>query len=230
MRIILIVFLLLISISVYSADNALTAFNSFQDMVRQMTRLSDTVIMPDSTLDVICSNALLWTSVDIGGVEIQGRILTVAGTPFYPIPDTVVRFTSVTLLTEDGETQGLKHWYPQYFNEKFELPALGDSDDDAAFPVAYNYGADSIQLLPTPVKVDTIYYRAYVEHPVIAAGGTISMDRAFADAALFEACNRALMAVAMFDRADKFLVRYELKKKQLLIFNQRPQDLSQLRQ
>lgn len=231
MRILLTLLILLMFVPVYSADNALTTFNDFQDMVRQLTRLTGTNRIPDTTLDVICSNALLWTSVDIGGVEIQERLVTVAGTDFYGMPDTLVRFTAVTLLTEDGETHGLKHWYPQYFKERFNLPKLSaaaESKND--IPVAYNYGADSIQIMPKPVKVDTIYYKAYVEHPAIAAGGTISMDRGFADAALFDACGRTLMAAAMFDEAERFFLRYEKKKAQLLIFNQRPQDLSQVKQ
>ena len=198
-KLILAIIIVLMAGIVAFVDSSLTNFDDFAVMVRHKTRISNKSVMPDSTLWDLCSESLIWTSVDAGGLEVTHRIQTVAQTVFYVLPDSLTSINRVTMLTSDGETKSLKQWYPEFF-DYFNLPTIAGGDGDKS-PIAYDYWSDTIQMMPEPVRVDTIYIKAWVEHPptdTAVANDTIRLRPGYAMAALDYACYEVLKAVSQF--------------------------------
>ncbi len=190
-------------------SSVFTSLVTFGHEVRQMTSVSSTSLLPDSTLIDITNTALVWTSIDVGGVELQHTITTVDGTRFYAIPDTVTEVLFASVLAGDGSTRSIRAWYPQFF-DALELPSLNAGEDQA--PSAYNYWADTIQLMPTPVQIDEIVLKCYVEHPELDSSGTISFGPGYTEAALFYASYRVSFGLERYDAAAFFLNGYTERK------------------
>jgi hypothetical protein len=210
-------FLLLAFLSVSASVRAgavIRTVPEFSTAVREATNIYSTTALPDSTLLLFDRMAILETSVEVGGVEATYRFVTDSADPFYPLPDTTVAVLFTTILTKEGNTKSLKGWYPQYF-EDLRLPALEASSEDAT-PVAYLFWGDSIQLLPIPVRVDTIYMYCAVEHPRVGASDTLSFTRpAYTNAAVLLAAEKVFFHLGMFEEASLTLAAYEKKAEKL---------------
>ena len=207
----LVVLLLLFPYAVNGGD-LITTVDEMGERVRDLTRISSQAILPDSDLYDFCGQALLWTSVDIGGVETIVRITTVATDPYYALPDTLVDVLFAYVNTKDAETRAIKAWYPQYFDE-LNLPAFVGTDKEQ-IPLAYNYWQDTLQLLPVPLRADdTVVFKCFVEHETAETSGAIIYLRpAYTEAALFYACHLSTVSVGMFAESEKFFALYERLK------------------
>jgi len=215
-KILILIMLWLICLPVFGAS-ALENFDAFCDRARQLTNVTSTELIADTVVYRLCSDAIVYTSADIGGLETQYKINTVADQAFYSIADSIVSINRVTVLTADGETKSLRLWYPQYF-DYWDMPTMAQGDE-ADVPIAYDFWADTLQVMPIPQRVDSIYLKAYVEHRTLSTdddSDDIAIRPAFAKAALDLACSDICMKVGLFEKADKFLARYEIKKKALL--------------
>lgn len=225
-KLILIVMALILMGSTTWTDSSLGDFDDFNVMVRHKTRLKSQSNLADSVLRDLCSESLIWTSVDIGGLEVTHRFVTADGVAFYLLPDSLTTINRVTVITEDGETKSMKQWYPEFF-DYFNLPALSTGDKEQT-PVAYDYWSDTIQIMPQPVRVDTVYIKAFAEHPNTVATDDILLRPGYAMAALDYACYEALRSVGNYEQASQWLASYEKKKVALQIRYARRMDISPL--
>jgi len=212
---------LLLLFSVAGA-NTIDSVGPMMDEVRQLTSLESTTLLPDSTLRACCMRALVWVSTEIGGVEVQHRIMTVEEQAFYALPDSMTQIVFLTMRTQNGVTKSLKAWYPQYLEETgiTEGDPFSTSEDD--LPYGYNHWADSLQLMPAPVTAgDTIILKIYVEHKTMANDSTADTMRlsftgdVYSQAALYYACSEALRTVKLYDESKDFMAEYDKRKKSL---------------
>ena len=221
MKKLLLVLLVLLFISSAYAGRTIDSVGPMMDQVRQLTMLESTTFLPDSTLRGCCLRALKWTSIDIGGVERQYRFLTVSGTAFYAIPDSITEVVFVTLRTQEGVTKSLKAWYPQFFEDLGVIEGDPYSSTENDIPLVYNYWSDSLQLMPAPVREDTVILKVYVEHKTMLNSSTADTMRigfssdAYTQAALYYAGFEALVATDNLDKAAIFIQFYDKKKADL---------------
>lgn len=209
--------ILLFCSSVYSSS-AIPTFKDFKEQVRTESRMHDTSHLPDTTLVRFSKRALLYTSVDIGGVEMQWKFNTAARTAFYAIPDTITQIVHATLISE-GYTFTIKAWHPEFYKELFpdgiEISHLEEASggfDIDAVPLAYNYWADTIQLIPIPQKVDSVYLKTFVEYPVVDTtdAATIKFTNdAYTEAAITYCIYLIFKRSHMYESAALYLARYK---------------------
>ena len=230
MRYLLVMILLF---SVAHAGELVSTNGEFKTFVRNWTGVESTELLPDSTLRRLSSLAIVNTSTEVGGVEAQFRILTVAEQKFYALPDSVVAVLATSLITTEGGTYVVRAGYPQYF-DRFSLPRIGVADDainldDNAIPIEYHYWADSLQLLPAPIRdSDTLVLKCFIEHKADTTNaGTLDFTYSdYTTAAMFLACGYALMSIDEYDRADRFFALFEKKKASLVQQYQRRLDVT----
>jgi hypothetical protein len=226
MKKLLLMILTLLTVSVWSASR-ISTLDDFAEAVRIQTGIHSTDMLPDSSLWDMSSQALKVVSRTVGGYEYRYRFVSAVGKNFYKIPDSIAKVLSAQILTRRGETHALKAWLPQYY-DAFSLPSLdASSDDQTQTPVAYDVWADSIQLMPTPVSVDTICLVTWMEHPAITTGGTILMEDDFTDAAVLLACGRVLQSVKLYDEAQVYLSEYKQAAQELIQGYARRMDILQ---
>lgn len=193
---------------------------SFSQAVRQKTRLFSTNLLPDTTLYRVCRDAIITTSIEVGGIEVQHRFNTAANDPWYSIPDSVVNVLFASVHGSGGAVYPLKAWYPQ-FMDVFNLEELTDAGENQT-PVAYNFWAGNVELIPTPKRIDTIYLKCFVEHPYIdptdtsTTNDTIRLKSGYTLAALELACANACVNVQLWDEATKFMELYARRKNELV--------------
>ncbi len=183
---------------------------AFKENVRQSSGIESTVILPDSALDDFVNRALLRTSVDWGGVETRIRILTVANQGHYELPDTLVEILAQSTISIKL-THQLKQTLPQHLEDlgiATELPSA--SSDPEAIAIGFSYFNDTLQLFPIPVKVDTLWFYAFVEHEVLAAAAdTIRMRPGFTDVAVYYCCALILESLGLYEKAAYYEAKYE---------------------
>ena len=201
----------------------------FEDAARQQYGAETTKLVPDSSLGEFAQEAIIWTSVDAGGVEAQYKIITVTGQGFYAIADSIVAILETSYLQEDGQTRSLPHRPPQLHEELGGATAVeGGGEDDV--PGAWSYWADTLQLMPVPQSdADTIVLKCWVEHRALPDDSmTIQMQSAFVDVAKWNLCMRMALSLdpelpavgvykALYDEARKSLLkrfarRYDIVK------------------
>jgi len=240
-----ILFALLLMLSTVQAATVIDTLGKFKEQVRQFTGVESTELLPDTTLTDWCYLAIVNTSTEIGGVEAQYRVLTVAEQKFYSLPDTIVAVLATSLISTEGGTYVIRAGYPQYF-DRFSLPRIGVADDainvdDNSVPLEYHYWADTLQLLPAPIRdSDTLVLKCFIEHPSMTIGGagdttasgannadtnTIAFTYSdYTTAALFLATAYTLYSIDEFDRGDRYFALYEKKKASLIQQYQRRLD------
>lgn len=213
MRSLAVFILMLFLPSLVSAGAALDTLGAFKENLRQQLRIHSVVLLPDSEITDWANLALVWTSVDIGGVESRVRILTVVGQPFYGLPDTLVEILSQTNISKKV-TKSLRAIPPQFSEEMGIATELVTSDTNKhATPVGFSYWNDTLQVFPIPVKVDTLYFYCYVEHPVLtSAGDSIRLRPAFTQAALWYACQSIFESMSMIETAAIYERKYDKAK------------------
>ena len=194
-------------------DAVFATFKIFKEGIKQQLRIHSTAMVPDSELTDWANLALVWTSVDIGGVESRVRIQTVIGQPFYELPDTLVEILSQTNISLEV-TKSLRAIPPQFSEEMgigVEL-VTGESNKHAT-PIGFSYWNDTLQVFPIPIKVDTLYFYCYVEHPALSADGdAIVLRPAFTQAAIWYACESIFSSLAMTDEATIYEKKYDKAK------------------
>lgn len=190
---------------------------AFQDGIRNQLKITSTTMLPESIVIEISKRALLWTSTDIGGYEQLIRFATVADKPFYPVPDSITEILFATLISTNNKiTKSIKAWHPEYFEDAFDLQELTGEGDDQT-PKAYNYFSDTIQIIPTPSKADSIFLKCYMEHPMpVTADSTIHLRPAFAEAALMYACSEVQAYLGRYNESDFYMARYDKLKGDLM--------------
>lgn len=182
------------------------------EQVRQEVSIEDLSMLPESTLTLFSKRAILWTSVDVGGVELQHHFTLVAGQAFYAIPDSITEVLHASYLS-GNITKSIKAWYPQFAEDAFDVTGIStDATDEDQIPVVYNYWADTIQLIPAPQQGDSVYLKCFVEHPDAAVGDSICLKPAYTEAAIDYACYLALRSVKMYEDAAIFKAAYDEKK------------------
>lgn len=223
-KLVLLLLLFLLLPKDISAGATYSTIKDFMVGVRDELKNYSTVLLSDTVLVKTVSRALVWTSVDAGGVEVQYKFDTEAGTAFYTLPDSIVEIVHATLI-RGTRTKNIKAWHPQFFEDKFpnvsELkPSAGDGN--GGYPQAYNVWANTLQLFPIPVEVDSIYLKCFVEHEecrdtVLASYGAdtmlIQMLPAFQEVAMAYACYLTLGNIGEHEEAAIFLARYDFLRK-----------------
>ena len=196
-------------------EASIDTLGAFTDAIRQTIGVESTALLPDSALDQIAEQSILWTSVDIGGVEAMISFYDTAGTKYYAVPDTIVSMLYAGVVAPDGSVWSLKAWYPQFF-EELGLSSTSSSSSPTT-PYAYIHWADTIQLLPTPSEGDALYiFRCFVEHQDISSDGdTIRLKPAYTEAAKFYACHLACISIGRWEEAAQFKALYDDRKANL---------------
>ncbi len=192
------------------ADASMDSLLAFKENVRQSKRMESTEALPDSAFTDFANRALLRTSVDWGGVESRIRIQTVANQGHYQLPDTLVEILAQSTVSIKL-THQLKQTLPQHFQDlgiSTEIPS--SSTDPEAIAIGFSYWNDTLQLFPIPVKVDTLWFYAFVEHPAISVdSATIQMRPAFTDVAVYYCCMLILESFGMYEEAAIYEAKYE---------------------
>ena len=199
--------------SLVSAASVMDSLLDFKINVRQQLRIHSTATLPDSEITDWSNLAILWTSVDIGGVESRIRILTVVGQPFYELPDTLVEILSQTNISLEV-TKSLRAIPPQFAEEMGISTELvtGESNKHAT-PIGFSYWNDTLQVFPIPIKVDTLYFYCYVEHKFLYHDTVdIQMRPAFVQAALWYACQSIFESMGMVAEAAIYEKKYDKAK------------------
>ena len=215
-------FLVLLSLFMLSnglvfADQPFTTIQLMRSAVRSATQISEEANLPEATLTKFCHQALIWTSTDIGGIEVQYRIALSNNQRFKVLPDTICRIISASIVTNEY-TQEMKQVPPQY-TEDVNIPTRLESNENDNVPQAFSYWADTMQLLPIPNKSgDTIILQCYVEHP---ADSTIKLRGAYCDAALYDAVARVYESLEKYASAAYWHGEYAKKKEALAQIYQR---------
>lgn len=217
MKIILIIFVCLSMVGPVFASTDIDTLGDFLQEVRwelnYKYRSNDA--LPDSALIGFSKRALLWTSTDIGGYE--GTVLIVTDTlqRFYAMPDSVTEIMFATVVNEDA-TYSIKSFVPAYFEDIYIIKVLEGEGDDQT-PKGFNYWSDTIQLLPTPIDIDSIYFKCYFEHPLVdSKDDSIQLRPAFIEAAIAYTCYLAYRRLQDFDKAAFYLGAYDALRVKLI--------------
>lgn len=202
---------LLCLLMLWSSVSAAT-LSSFKSDLRYQTQLRSTTILTDTALTTFCNRAIVFTSTDIGGLEYQWRVPVVSGTKFYRIPDSVIQIFGASLVS-NGITKSIKAYPPEFAEEDFKLSTLGAVQpgmNSDATPRAYQYWADTIQLIPIPIKADSLYLKGFVRHPQIMADtATIQLKPQYQEAAMAYACYLVWRSLEQYDKAEAWFASYK---------------------
>lgn len=199
-----------------SADAVMTTRGVFKENVRQQERIESTYSLPDTAFNDFVNRALVWTSVDCGGVQSRVRMLTVKDRKFYAFPDTVVEVLAQALFSGTNSFS-IRGVYPQ-FSEELGYPTVLTpmTTDPSVRPTGFIYWDDTLQLIAIPTKVDTLYFYCHVEHPALSADSmVIRLKPAYSEAALYYCCFLISESLEEFEDAAYFEARYEKTRAKL---------------
>lgn len=212
------------------ASSLYPTLNRFVGAVRNQTQIYSTSLLADTVARELSRSAIISVSTDFRGVEKRVKITTVNGQAFYQLPDSVVKIISGTVIA--GKlTRSIKAWNPPYFEDFYNLTQLGGAtttgNDPDAIPKAYYYWADTLQLLPIPVKTDSIYLSCYIRHsPMVTASDTLMrLKSGYDEAAIYLACHKVLLSLQMYEEAATYYGYYEKKAAQLTAKYKRDMDV-----
>ena len=210
---ILLILLLLPSI-VFGAEGVVWEHvEDFMNGVRTQVHSTATTQVSNADLHTICMRALIFTSIDIGGVEAYYMINTDTGQAFYEINTSIVEVLHASLIDEN-QTFTIKAWYPEFYDKYGGAEMLDESAGD--HPLVYNYWDDTLQLIPIPTGYDSLYLKCYIKHSAGAATDSattdVELETGFAEAALFYACAIRQMKIRKFDEAKFYMELYGMLK------------------
>ena len=104
MKLLRTVVVLLFLAGLVEAAPVIRTVGQFNTRLRERVRVQSTVMITDSTVTWASREAVLWTSVTVGGYEGNQRILTAANDPYYRLPDTLVRINYAYIRGASGKT------------------------------------------------------------------------------------------------------------------------------
>jgi len=186
-----------------------SSLSDFMSGVRLRTRLNSQTMLDSANLREISARAIQYVSTEAGGFESGFKITTVAGQSFYRIPDSTVQILYASIVS-NGYTLSIKSYPPEYVEGDLKLERLEGTDQNAV-PRAYKWWNDSIQLIPTPVKADPIYFSTYVRHSFLTlAAATVHLKGDFWEAAQLYACYIVWYSLDEYDKGDKYLALYKV--------------------
>lgn len=208
MKHIFVIFLLLVFIVPAQASTDIDTLGDFMQEVRWILDYKSNDLLPDSALIGLAKRAITWTSIDFGGVEATFLIVTDTLQRFYAFPDTVTEILFATLVNENV-THSIKAFIPAYYEDIFNQTILQPGTEDQ-IPQAYNLWADTIQFIPTPIKVDSVYFKCYIEHSAVTAkADDILLRPGFIEAAIQYCCYLVYQRWKIYDAAAVHLQAYE---------------------
>ena len=224
MRKLLLTLLILVIAANLRAAKPIGSLQAFSERVREITEQHDRNLFPDATMYDLRSEAIAWTSIDIGGVESTYGFTTTINVSRYVLPDSTVKILFANVYTKVKQIWNLKAWYPQYITElgtSTNRKLGGDTLTGEPVPSAYNWWNDSLQLMPTPIRSsDTVYLKLYIEHPKLDTIDSDSLilfeNYGYTEAALVYAVKRTYETVRLFDEATYFNKEYGARKADLM--------------
>lgn len=195
----------------------ITTVTMFWRDVRYELNINANAMLPDTVLAALSGRAIVWTSSDIGGVQMGFWLATVDEQALYAIPDSVTEVIATTAIKENI-TRDIRGGYPPLFDATY--PKLGggwEAPSPSAVPIAYSVWDDSVQLFPIPRQNDdSIYFKCHIEHPVCTAGATtILLKSAYVEAAIDYTCYLVYKRLQMYDIATYYQSEYGRKKQDL---------------
>ena len=216
----LVLIFVLFASGVFAAQPAITTVADMMHAVRFQTNIKSTVALPDSQLVQFVSRGLVYTSIDIGGIETYVTLTTDTLQNFYAIPDSITKIVSATLISDSGATvKSLKAWFPQYFEGAFDVSSLS-GDEEGQVPLGYHMWGDSVQLMPAPGKVDSVFLKVLVEHIAITtlADSTkaIAFDDGYKEAAIWFIGGIIFSRSKMYEDAAFYFLQYRERKAEIL--------------
>ena len=215
MKKLLIIFVFIVMVGPVFASTDIDTLGDFMQEVRWELRYRSNDALPDSALIGLSKRAIVWTSIDIGGVEATYLVVTDTLQRFYIMPDSITEILFATVLNENA-TYSIKSFVPAYFEDIYQMKVLEGEGDDQT-PKAYNYWADTVQLLPTPNGVDSIYFKCYIEHPLVdSKDDSIQLRPGFIEAAIAYTCHLVYKRWRQFDIAALYLGDYDALRAKLI--------------
>ena len=211
--------ILLLMSGVLVASSPISTIADMKSAVRMETGITNTTIVPDTTLGELCNRALLWTSVTAGGYEKNVQVIIVAESAFYSIQDSLVEIISGTIVS-NTKTYPIKAWPPQYTSEvsiDISYPLTpGAAAATKQPPKVYQLWGNRLQLIPVPVVGDTLYLKANYEHPNLSADtNTILLKDVFREAAITWACHLVFKHVKDYESSALYETKYDAEKNEL---------------
>jgi len=205
---------LLFSFSIAFGGALFTDYGSLRNDVRRRLLLYSVELMPDSIMNPLISEALLFTSTDAGGCYSTVRQATTAAQSFYAIPDSVVRIFNASIIGIGGlKTKDLRYIPTGYAEQVIGISNLANAADEDNVPSGYSYFSDTVQLFPPPSRVDSIFFFCQVEHKAASAGdSTIQLNEAFQFPLVEYTCYLVKKALTLHDEAALYLQAYKEKK------------------
>ncbi len=208
---------LLLMFGIVGAGSPIGTIGDMKSAIRMESGITNTTIVPDTTLGDICNRSLLWTSVMAGGYEKNVRVIIVPESAFYTMQDSLVEIISGTIVS-NTKTYPIKAWPPQYtaeVNISTSLP-LTPGGGTGQPPKIYQLWAGRLQLIPVPVAADTLYLKANYEHPNLSADtNTILLTDAFREAAVTWGCVLVFSHVKDYESAAIYETKFEKQKNDL---------------
>ena len=217
MRLVLLAILFLVlMVSPVSAESGIDTVSNFMQNVRWVVHCDNDNMLPDSVLLGFSARALHWVSTDIGGIEAIFLIESVVGTEFYAFPDTVTEILYGTFI-DSNRTRSIKSFTPSFYEDAYDRQTTLDTGRGDQTPRAYNLWADSLQLIPSPIKVDSFYFKCFIEHPLVdAATDTIRLRSPYVEAAIEYCCMLVYKRWEQFDKVAYYQASYDAMKVKLV--------------
>ncbi|MFA5382354.1 MAG: hypothetical protein WC356_04250 [Candidatus Micrarchaeia archaeon] len=196
------------------AGTDINTAGQFMARLRLKTNIYDTVLAPDSVLLRLTQEACLTVSTEVGGYQKTFRVNTVAGQAFYALQDSLVEVISAVVLS-GGNTKSIKAFYPQFWEDAGNTIELGGESGET--PGGYIVWNDSVQLLPAPIQVDSIYFKCFYEHPLIdSSADSVYLKAAYTLLAVIYGQHLVYEFAKDYEQSDKLLTKYEEKAKKLV--------------
>lgn len=216
-RLLLVLFILYFS-TVSNAGVIHGTYGDIKTAVRNQIKLASTNALATASLEQFISESVMWVSVDIGGVERMIKIKTVAGQAFYAVSDSVVSIIYASVIDSATQTitKDIRAWHPEFVEYTFNLDQLEGTDKDQT-PKAYNLWGDTIQFIPVPVKVDTVYLKCTIEHALVDTDAdSLQFSAPYVEAVVVYTCYKSMMYLGMYEDAAVYKQVYEGIKQNLL--------------
>jgi hypothetical protein len=193
----------------------ITTSTGFWRAVRLELNIDANAMLPDTVLAALSQRGILWTSSDIGGIQMGFWLATVEEQVLYAVPDSVTEIVSATTI-RDLKTRDIRGGYPPFYEATYDMTFYEAPSEDAV-PLSYSLWDDSVQLFPIPIQDDdSIYFKFHIEHPVCTAGATtILLKSAYVEAAIDYTCYLVYKRLQMYDIATYYEGQYGKKKQDL---------------